>query len=52
VTKKKIIGNSNCGCAICEDLEFFEDKRHPCDFFIPGGIYCKFAYIICLSESQ
>jgi hypothetical protein len=51
---KKITCNSSCLCVICEDpdADYFEGKKHPCDFFISGGIYCKYSYVVHIDEVQ
>lgn len=55
MARKNITGNSSCMCVICEDPidgDYFEGGKNPCDFFISGGIYCKYAYIVYLDQSQ
>jgi hypothetical protein len=47
MARKKITGNSSCSCVICEDPDnCFEGKKHPCDFFVSGGVYCKYARFV------
>jgi len=54
MTNKKIIGNSSCMCVICEDpgSDYFEGRIHSCDFFISGGVYCKYSYVVHIDEVQ